>query len=199
MPPDPVLMVKAIVAAAVASGVFVLAAGSSGRPASAAKLNLASVLAIGLGAYAGFYVLGFEETRAVQKVLDRFLTILFPAAITVELVCGISRLPRSVAWSMRLMLTAGVGTILLGDSSYLKGQASNWTVAQVWYALALSAGLLAAVWGLLTSLTRRRPGVSIPLTLVATCLASGVAAMLTGYVSGGESALPLVQPRLAPV
>src|SRR5438270_569729 len=79
--PDAVLFLKAMAAAAGASAIVVLAFGLFQRPASASRINLAAVLGIGVGLILGFYVLELQPDWPPAGGLDRFLTIIFPAAL----------------------------------------------------------------------------------------------------------------------
>jgi hypothetical protein len=123
--------------------------------------------------------------------LDRFLLILLPATVVVELAAGFSRVPRSVAWVLRVGLAAASGRILLHGSSYLDGSASDWPDGQIWAAISLCAVLLSAVWMLLARLWQRSGGISISLAVSQTCVAAGMALMLSSYLIGGQAALPL--------
>ena len=204
--PDPFLQLKAIAAAAGASALLVLALGRgsrirknsgaprgasrAGRPAGAARLNSASVLAIGLGLSLGCQVLQLPLSWPPANGLDRFLTIVLPAVIAIELIAGFQRVPRWLAWILRMSLAAAIGRILLHGSVYLDGHRSPGTAWQAGAALALGGALLAAEWGLLGWLSDRRAGISIPLVLSQAALCGGVTVMMAGYVAGGEAALP---------
>jgi hypothetical protein len=50
---------------------------------------------------------------------------------------------------------------------------------------------LVAEWILLAMLARRAPGRSLPAALALTCAGAGVTVMLSGYLTGGQLALPL--------
>jgi hypothetical protein len=189
--PDPVLFAKAVIASALASTVFVLAAGWERKPPSAMRVNIACILGIGVGVALGCYVLALLPHWPPAAGLERFLTIVLTAAIGIELIAGSPRVRPAVAWLLRLCLAAAAGRILLHGSSYLAGGDADWTTRQILIALALSAGLLAVVWGLLAWLARRSPGFSIPLAVSEACLGGGLAIMLSGSVTLGEAALPL--------
>ena len=209
--PDLVLFAKAVIAAAIASALVTLAVAALNtflrpKPSDAAtnattkRTGIAVVLGIGLGAAVGFYLLGLLPPQSLEgnfphwslkNVLDRFLVVIFPTAVVVELLGGSSPVPRWIVWTLRFGLAAGTGRVLLHESSYLQGSASDWTVLQAWIALGVGAGSLAGVWVLLAWLARRRPGISVALALSQTSLAAGMTVMLSGYLNGGAVGLPL--------
>jgi len=197
--PEPQLYLQAMGAAAFASAMFVLAVAWVRRPIDATWLNSASVLGIGLGVAVGYYVLSFRLPLPPMNGLDRFLTIVLPAVLTIELISGFHRVPRRVAWSLRLILSAVMPRILLHDSVYLSGFDSNWTLWQAVIAIAVCGALLAGLWGLLSCLSKRCPGVSIPLALCLTIQCVGLTVMMAGYIKGGAAAFPLAATLLGTV
>lgn len=190
--PDPVLYVKAMLAAAGASAIFVLALGRFRRPAGARRLSLAVVVGIALGLIAGCAMLQIYPDWPPANALARLVVFVLPVAVVVEVAATFERVPRWLVWGLRLLLAAAVGRIVLHGSVYLDGRSSDWTVSQANTALALSAALLGAEWIVLNWLSRRAAALSIPLALAGASLAAGLAIMLGGYLRGGEAALPLV-------
>ena len=140
---------------------------------------------------AGFRVLQLVPHWPPVDGLDRFLFIVLPAAIVIELIAGFASVPRLFAWGLRIALAAVAGRVLQHGSSYLDGSSSDWTVGQTRIALVVCAVLLTVVWGLLAWLTQRSGGISIPIAVSQTCVAAGMALMLSGYLTGGKAALPL--------
>lgn len=189
--PDPVLFAQAIAVAGIVSAIVVAALTLLCRPASAPRINAACIVGMSFGAVVGLRVLGLAPHWPPMDGLDRFLVILLPALVVIELLAGFARVPRPLAWTLRFGLAAVAGRVLLHGSSYLDGSSSDWTVGQIWIALVVSAALLSAVWSLLAWLLERSGGVSIPLVLSQTCLAAGMALMLSGFLTGGKAALPL--------
>jgi hypothetical protein len=194
--PDPVLHLKAVCAAAGASALVVLALGWGRirwvrRPASTTSVNTACVLATGLGLGLGWGVLQLPLAWPPASGLGRLITIVMPATIVIELIAGVRRVPRWLAWSLRMVLAAAIGRILLHGSVYLAGSPGQWTALEAGIALAVSSALLAAHWCLLSWLSERRWGVSIPLALSMACLCGGITVMMAGYVAGGEAAVPV--------
>jgi len=189
--PDPILYVKAMAAAAAAGVALALVVSSIRRPAGAGRINTACVLGMAAGLIAGYWVLDLLPRELPQNVLDRFLMIILPAVIAIELVAGFHRVPRWVVWILRVGLTLATPRILLHGSRYLSDAAGDASAALSLSYAGVGGGVLAAVWGLLAWLVRRSPGVSLPLVVSETSLFGGLAVMLSAYPSGGEAALPL--------
>lgn len=189
--PDPVLYSKAMGAAALVSALLVLAVGAARRPVGALRANLACLLAVVLGASLGFALLKAWPAWPPASALDRFLTIVLPAAILVELIAAPPRTPGWLAWLLRLCLAAAMGSVLLYASTYMSGPRREWTIEEAVITLAACGVLPAAVWALMVRLSHRSPGVSLPIALVFSILTAGAAVMLAGYVSGGAAAFPL--------
>ena len=201
--PDPVLYLAAFGAAMGVSALVALASGAVHRrvglpPTGEAALPAADTARIadrltGLLALAAGLIVGWRVLRLVpagtSQALGRLLMIVLPCAVLIELVAALRGTPRWLAWLLRLCLAAASGRILLHDSMYLTGphRASGWVTAAL---LGLSAGLLAAVWGLLVRLSQRAPGCAIPLALSQATLCGGAIILLAGYVSGGAAAGP---------
>ena len=195
--PETLLYLKAMGAAAIVSAMFVLALAGVRRPASAAGLNSACVLGMGLGLAVGYYVLPLRLAWPPVNGLDRFLTIVVPAALGIELIAGFQCVPCWAAWSLRMSLAAAIPRILLHGSVYLSGAGNGWVLWQVVTALVLSGTLLAGVWVLLSWLSRRSLGVSIPLALCLTTQCAGLTVMMAGYIKGGAAACLLVATLVA--
>jgi hypothetical protein len=189
--PDPVLFAKAVAISGAVSAVVVAVLTLLRQPASSARINVACILGIALGAAVGFRVLALAPHWPPVDGLDRFLFLLLSGSVVVELIAGFARVPRPAAWALRVALAAVAGRVLLHGSSYLDGSASDFTVGQIWIGLVISAVLVIAVGCLLAWLMQRSPGISIPLALSQTCVAGGMALMLSGYLTGGKAALPL--------
>ncbi len=189
--PDGVLFLKAIASTAGVSALFVLALGWLRRPVSATKLNSGCIVAVGLGLVLGYFVLQIIPRWPPTNGLDRYLTIIIPAVVGIEIVAGLPGVSRWFVWLLRLGLSAVTGRILLYGSVYVAARGSAWTSLQAWMSLGSSAILLVLVWSLLLRLADRSPGVSIPLAIAEATLCSGGVIMLAGYLTGGKAALPL--------
>jgi len=113
-------------------------------------------------------------------------TLVLPAVVTIELIAALPIVPRWAVWLLRLILALATPRILLHGSVYL--QDPGWPALAL---LAACATALAGVWSLLLWLSRRAPGLSIPLTISLATLSAGVTVMMAGYLKGAAAALPL--------
>jgi hypothetical protein len=189
--PDPQLYLQAMLTAAIASAISVLAMASLKRSAGMTWLNSACVVGIGVGLSAGYHVLALRLTWPPVSGLNRFLTIVIPAAVAIELAAGFESVPHWFAWSLRLGLAATIPRILLHNSVYLSDSDFTWPLWQASLILVGCGVLVAALWSLLTWLNQRSSGVSIPLALSLTIQCAGITIMLAGYIKGGAAAFPL--------
>ena len=195
--PESLLYVEAIGAAAIVSAMFVFATGGLRGPANTLRLNSACVVGIGIGLAIGCHVLSLRFVWPPMNGLDRFLTIVVPAALSIELFSGFQRVPRWVAWLLRISLAVTVPRILLHGSVFLSRSGGEWTPWQAVSAMAICGALLAGLWGLLCALSHRRPGISIPLALALATVCAGMAVMMAGYIAGGAVAFPLAATLVA--
>lgn len=195
--PEPLLYVKAMGAAGFVSALFVLAMAALRRTDSTTRWNLASVPAIGLGLTVGYFVLSLQPALPPVSALDRLLAIIFPAALSVELVAGFQKTPQWAAWLLRMVLVAMIPRILLHGSVYISGSDDGWLPWQVVTTLGVCSIVLAVVWSLLAALSTRAPGVSLPVALCMAIQSTAVTVMLAGYINGGAAGLPLVATLLA--
>ena len=192
---EPLLYLQAMAAAAIVSTAFVLAMVALRHPANTTWLNMASVLGVGLGLATGYYMLSWRLAWPPINGLDRFLTIVVPATLGIELIAGFVSVPRWGAWFLRLSLAVTIPRILLHRSVYLSG--NHEPLWQAITAMAVCAALLAVVWGLLSWLSQRSPGVSIPVALFLATLCAGLTVMMAGYIKGGAAAFPLAATLVA--
>ena len=169
-----------------------LAIGWLWKPVSTGRFQAAAVVGIAGGLGAGYYVLRLHVAWPPLNGLDRFLTIVLPAALCIEFAATFSRVPRSLAWLMRFTLAATMGRILLHDSVYVSGAEPQWSPMQATVVLLTCSALIAVVWGLLAWLSVRSPAsISIALALALTIQSTGISIMLAGYLQGGAAAFPL--------
>src|SRR5258708_2074491 len=153
------------------------------------------VLGVGLGYYAGVWLLGLRPHWPPREDQDRLLFILFPAVIAVEIVAAFAGRFRWLAWLPRLGVAATAAPVLLYGSTYLTDLAGpgtrEWTPAQTWLILGGLATALACVWALLALLMGRAPGRSAPLPVAVASAGAAITIMLSGYASGGQPGLAL--------
>jgi len=198
--PDPIVLLQALAAAAVAAFITLLA-GLPWRTSRPACASLACLLGTSLGLGIGCWILGVLPHWPMREDQDRLLLGLLPAVLVVEvLAMFMSRAPW-LAWSLRLLVAVGAARLLLDGTVYITDLAGpetrEWTPTQTWLILGLLAVGLAGTWVLLSLLLRRRvPPAPTDVTwrtasvVLAVALASGgagVALMLSGYASGGHN------------
>jgi hypothetical protein len=188
--PDPLLYFQAMIAAAATSGLIVLAASRVRRPAGDGRIQVASILGFAAGVASSSWLLSLAPAWPPASGLDRLLAIVLPAAVVIELAASHKRVSPWGAWTLRIGLAAASGRVLLHGSVYLPGPHSQWTAWQAVAALSLCAVLFAGQWGMLSWLSARSPGASIPLAVAMAIQTAGVAVMLGGYITGGAAAIP---------
>ncbi|MGE0610150.1 MAG: hypothetical protein AB7O62_23865 [Pirellulales bacterium] len=193
--PDPLPYLWSFGLSAVAAGLVVLALAGPRRPAGLARLNMACLLAMGLGLGAGAGILGWRWPPA--SGLDRFLTIVIPAALLAELILGLPRVPRRLGRCLRAALAMATPWVLLHGSVYLSAPAEGSPARLDALILAASGLLLAIVWGLTDRLWQRSGGVALPLALGLTALCTGLMVMMAGYIRGGAMAFPIAAAIMA--
>lgn len=213
--PDPFEYLKAVLAAIVASTTILLAFRVLSRKRSRVMSETANVVAMTCGVLAGYFTLKFSWPWPPANALDRFLTIVLPGTLVIEISAAIIRdcppadstagpanlhlrVRRSVhclLWIARFGLCCGIGRILMHGSVYLKASNSStrdaWLIQNMPGILLISALLLMATWYALTRLAARAVSSSILLSLSLSLLSAGCTTMMAGYIKGGAAALPL--------
>jgi hypothetical protein len=198
--PDPLLYGAALGTATVVSAVVVLSIAWLGKPVSTGRLQSAAVVGIASGLGAGYYALRLHVAWPPLNGLDRFLTIVLPAALCIELAATISRVPRSLVWLLQFTLASTMGRILVHNSVYVSGAELQWSPMQATVVLLTCGALVVVVWGLLVWLSiRSSAGVSIAIALALTIQSTGLSIMLAGYLEGGSAAFPLSAATLGTV
>jgi hypothetical protein len=187
--PDPIEIFEASAAALAVAAVVLLLFGKLGRP------GWASAAGVGVGFFVGAWLLEVCPHFPLKEDKDRWLLVLLPAAVGVEVAASFLRRLPWLAWPLRLVLAAGAAPVLLYGSVYLsdKGDPSSrkWGPEQTWLILGGMALALAAVWALLDRLARWGAAGTVPLALALASAGSGVTVMLSGYATGGQLGLPL--------
>jgi len=162
--PDLLLYLHAVVVVVSASALAVLALGWRSRSPSQMLVSSICVAGLAIGHVAGCFWLRFSVSWPPSSALDRYLVVLLPAAIVVELIAAFPKFPPWGAHTLRLVLAASMARVLLHHSIYF----DEWTAWQAPIAMAICAALSVGVWVLLARLTERSPGVSLPLVLALT-------------------------------
>jgi hypothetical protein len=201
--PDPTRLLEAMAASAVASCVIWLLLALPWKTSSPTRIRLGWVWGVAIGSAIGLWILDFRPSWPPQVDQDRFLLLVFPAAVLIESLAAVAQLPRWLRWLPRIALGAVAARLLLHGSTYLcdvNGAGTReWTDKQAMQVLAAVAAVLVLVWIALALLQMRTLSRSIPLAVSMALSAAGVAVMLTGYFTGGELALPLSTALLGAV
>ena len=180
--PGPISYLNASIAAVVASAMIALVFRLIMRKSVHSVAAVSYVLAVGVGIVTGYRVLQFSWTWPPANALNRFLLIVLPATVVLELLAAILGGGKAVSvrilgngapkrsgslcvLGFRLALYASVGRILLHDSVYLgdgsvggevgNGHPDAWNFAQTLAAFGGSFAGLIAIWGLLCRLSER--------------------------------------------
>lgn len=193
--PDMFLMAKGSAAAACLAAVIFLLFSWPWRIVSPKLRTLGSVLGAGTGFFVGWWILGVRPNWPPLEDTDRFLLILLPAIVVVELASTLlDRSPRRLRL-LRFLVGSGLTPLLLHKTIYLVdiGTAGTrlWPPPKAAIILSLLALAIIAGWTSLIFLARRSESASVPLSVSFACLGTGLAIMLSGYASGGQLGLPL--------
>jgi hypothetical protein len=189
----PLLPMMGACAAAAAGALLLL--GWPWRKPHPLRLAVGWVLGIGAAYYVGVWLLDLWPDPPPWDDQQRFLIILLPAALAVELVATLSGGRWWLAWPLRLAIAAGAARLLLHHTVYLEDLeetgSPRWTPAQIRLTLAVLAALVLALWAGLAGLNWVAPGRSVLVSLALTC--GGAAAVISHsrYASAGLLALPL--------
>jgi hypothetical protein len=200
--PDPLLYLAAIGASALAAALLGMAIAwrakaRQGEKKGNDRSSLATVAGMAGGLIAGYWVLDLHLSWPPVNALDRLLTIILPMAVGIELIAAFERVPRWLAWTLRVLLVFAMGRILLHGSVYITGDPA---LLGIVVQLIVCAALVAALWSLLTLLAvRSQAQILISTVLALTMIVSGGLIMVSGYVSGGAATLPLSSSLVATV
>ncbi|SFJ46626.1 hypothetical protein [Planctomicrobium piriforme] len=195
--PDPVRIAAAVLVAGLVAGFVTLIAG---RVRSANIRSAVAVLGVVIGFYLGCLCLGVKLHWPPREDQDRFLWLLVPLAITMELIalrCG------RWQWLPRL-LTAGVaGWILLHGSIYLSDLAGpgsrEWSTGTAVLVVGGLAATLFVATQLLILLANHTGGRVVMSSVAIACGGAAVTVMLSGYATGGQPGFPLAATLMAVV
>lgn len=188
------LLAKAMFASAATAAGVLLAFAWLGRASRGWGLSSGWIVGIAAGFYAGCTLLDQWPRWPPLEDRDRFLTVLLPLAICVEVAAGAMK----SRWWTRLargILAASATPILLYNTVYLadlRGPGSaEWSLVEATVILFFLAIALLGVWGLTARLQVRTNDRAWPPTLALVSLAAGITVMLSGYYRGGLLGLPL--------
>jgi hypothetical protein len=194
--PDPMQIIKASAGAAVLAALIWLLLGGAWRRSRPGWTAAGGALGIGAAVWLGAWLLKLSPRFPPQEGGDRFLLILLPAAVGVQLVAAV--LPRRtawLAWALRLVVAGGAARVLLHGSIYITDSAGagtrEWPPVETWLILGTLAVGLATAWALLDYQTARYSGRMTLFVLSITSAVAGMVVMLSGYASGGQLGFPL--------
>src|SRR5262245_18562622 len=127
----PGALLGAGVAALIGATALLLFAWPWRRPGRS-RAALAWALGVGLGLLGGCLVLKVAVAWPPLTDQHRLLLLIWPAALLVECLAALPRLPRAVAWAARLALAGVAARVVLHQSEYLGGPAfdPSWTTVE---------------------------------------------------------------------
>jgi hypothetical protein len=193
--PDPWLLLQGMAAAAVVAAGVLLALSRPWAEPSATRTAIGMTLGVALGFLVGCLAIGIWPRWPPREDIDRFLLVLLPALIVVDLLATMSKLPRYAPWFWRGLLSLTAAPILLYNSIYLADLAGpgsrEWTTPQAVLILAGLAAALLGAWLGLAALANRPSGRVLPLVLAMVSAAAALTIMLSGYATAGQLGLPL--------
>jgi hypothetical protein len=198
--PDTALLLKATAIAgafagvilAVVAGITAFRTGRPWRAPESALLTIGWVLAVAGGFVTGVFVLGLGPRWPPKEDRDRFLFVLLPAAVLVELIAAFPRVPRWIAWLLRAGIAAGAARVILHGTVYLGGDATKqWLPDEATLWLGGLAVALLGVWAFLGLRLHVAASRSVPLALAVTCGGAAASVMYSGSATDGQLGLPL--------
>jgi hypothetical protein len=193
--PDLMAMIQPLCTAAVSAAAVLFIWGWPRRGASATWLAIGCVLAVGIGLALGCWQLGLRLHWPPCEDQDRWLLVLLPVVLGLEIVGAFSSVPRWPVWSLRVLTAAAAAPILLYQSIYLADVAGpntrQWSPTQAGLILGSLALGLTVVWVALGWLAHRSPDRVIPFALSLTLCGTAITVMLSGYYTGGQPGLLL--------
>jgi hypothetical protein len=200
---DQNLALRAMGIAGGIAAISLLIFGWPWRSPNRSRLILGWTLGLGVGFLVGCYVLDgtirwpFKGLRVAENAesKDRLLFLLLPAAMLVEGLSALQKLPRLVIWILRLLVAGGVAPIILHNSIYLENlpgsDGPEWNAQQQFQILSILGGSLFLVWLALDLFVRKAPSRVVPLAISIVSVGSAVTIMFSANLSGGQLALPL--------
>ena len=111
-------LTAALIAAASAVASLLLL-GRKWRSPHQAMAAMGAVAGASAAAYLGCALLDVLPHWPPKEIEPRFLYLVLPAAIAIELAAAIPQVPRWIAWCLRVLLAATAGRVLLDKSRYL--------------------------------------------------------------------------------
>jgi hypothetical protein len=193
--PDPEMLLKVMAASAGVAAAIVVVFGLMWWLARPVRVAAGWALGVATAFLLGCWWLNLPPRWSLREDRDRFLIVLVPAAVVVELLAAVCRLPSRVAWLLRFGVAAGIARVLLDGSVYLTqlegAEDRKWSAGEAWLILTGLGIVFVGVWAMLSWQIQRGPTRTVPLALALTCAATGITIMYSGYLTGGQLGLPL--------
>jgi hypothetical protein len=192
---DEYKIAQSLLSAALTASVVLLLCGLPGPRRIRALVSAGGVGGVGLGLYLACWQLQLLPKWPPVDDLHRYLAILFPAVVVVELLACFAGRWQLAFWVPRLLIAAAAGRVLLHGSIFIQAPdeytPAEWTTTEAWWVLGGLAAALAGMWALLYALVRLAPGRSVSYAVAGALTGSSVAVALSGYATGGEPNLAL--------
>lgn len=189
------LMVGAMVGAAVVAAAVVWLIALPRAPHRPIKLAASPILGLAVGSCLGLVILGIRPRWPPTEDQDRFLLLVLPSLLAVDLFGLISKFRRGWVLLARGIVAAAVAPTLLFGSIYLADVAGpgsrEWPPAVAMLVLAGLGLAFATEWLLLDRAIRRVSPTGAIGALVISIVAASLTIMLSGYATGGQMGLPL--------
>lgn len=182
------------VGTALAAGLALLFLGRSWRAAHASITAIGGIVSVGAAVYVCCPMLVEMPHWPPKDDQARFLYVLLPVVLAVEVLAAIPKSPRWMAWVLRGVIAFGAARLLLHNTLYLvESDPDNppWPTQTMVLILGGMGGALLAVWGALACLIHRTGDRFAPLALSGVCAGSAATLMMSGYLTGGQVGLPI--------
>lgn len=193
--PNPLQMLLASGVAGLVASVIVLVSAILVPRAVATWTRAGWNFGIGAGFLVGCSLLGRGPRGSFAEDVDRLLVIVMPTAVLVESVVSHPRFPGALAWLTRMFVAGSVAPLLLQGTVYLSDVGGpgtrEWSVIQATFILVTLPIAIVAGWWTLSRIHGKPLGRLVEFLVLSTCVSAGIAVMLSGYLTGGQIALPL--------
>lgn len=193
--PDPMMMGKAVVLSGLVALIVMLVSGAPWAAPRARGRSVGWTVGVGAAFYVGCWMLDVRPEWPAREDQDRFLILLMPSVLAVEVVAAMGALPSRFVWLLRVFVAACAAGVLLHNSGYvadLAGPGSRkWSTG---VSLTILGGLglaFVGVWLGLTSLASSLPSRALPVALALANGGAAVTVMLSGYATGGQPGIAL--------
>ncbi|MFL5341646.1 MAG: hypothetical protein ACJ8F7_15995 [Gemmataceae bacterium] len=189
--PERILILKAVAAAFAVAAVLALLGRWPWRAPRPGRVSAMSAVGVGAGLLVGCRLLSLSPHWPPQDVHDRWLFVLVPAVVLVEILAASVWLLRP----LRAIIAAAAAPILLAASVYVEDLAGpgsrEWSTTTEILVFAGLAVVLVANWKALDTLASRTNGRPVLLSLGLASAGAAVTIALSSYATGGQAGLLL--------